>query len=124
MRDITIITKNSLRYEDVHGIILKAFPDYKVFVDNPKDDDGRIWLYKGQAKIDIYFTPDYRVAEHKDEFEENQIAKIPFDGYFTTIVFRTPEAILRLIKCLTDAGIEIWVEGEDSTIVPACEFNL
>ncbi len=122
MRDIVLLTKNGFRYEDMHDIILNAFLGFEAKVDDPCEGYGRIWVAKGQQKIDIDFTPDDVMSAFQEEFEEDQLDVLPFDAHLTNVNFRVSKAIIQLINALINAGIEFWVLDEDGKIVSPDAF--
>ena len=123
MRDITLLTKDPFRYENVHDLVLETFKGYKVNVDSPNQDCGRIYLEKGRNRvIDIDFTPDDTMSGFEYEFEEEQLKEFPFDAHLTCVLFRGEETIKRFVKALMDSGLEFYVHDEDSKIVKAKDF--
>ena len=122
MRAITLMTKAGLTYEGLHDVVLAAFSNYSVFEDNPKDGDGRIYLTKENAAIDIDFTPNDTMSSFAYEFEEGQLSLLPFDAHLTNASFKTDEDILILAKAIKNKGIEFWVHDEDGSIVSGDAF--
>ncbi len=124
MRDIELMTKEGLRYEDIHDLIREKFQDYETITDDPKEDEGRIYVRKpeGHEVLDIYFSPGDTMSQNSEWYEEWQLKRFPFDPHLTCVCFRGEETINRFVQALVDFGLEFWVLAESDEILEPKDF--
>lgn len=126
MNSIFLYTKTGIAYKDAIETIRKTFSNKKkVRFDGILKDDYYEADFSYGSTFDMFwirFTPNNSMLDDEILLTKEELALIPFVGYWTCIDYWNEENAKKVVECLLPLYPEMYVDNDYGSIVPASEY--